>query len=106
MVEISGLVVYPEGITYPLDPGTVQRAIQGQDVETQRGRIARIKVIGKEMAGGLHDPSPFAGGDAGGRAAEGLAGPITDLDQRKDIAIAHDQVDFAATATVIGLHKA
>ena len=46
-----------------------------------------------------HDPPLLDGADAARRSAEGRAGTAPDLDEhQRAVALAHHQVDFAATA--------
>lgn len=58
-----------------------------------------MRQAGEEVARGKDDPPLLDAADAGRGAAEGRAGAPAHLDEhQRAIALAHHQVDFAATA--------
>ena len=57
------------------------------------------------MGGGMDQPSLFAVANAGQRPAEALAGTKAHFHKDDLAAVAHDEVDFTAPATVVPLHQ-
>lgn len=58
----------------------------------------------QKKAGSGDQSCLLASVDAGERAAEALAAPVTDLDENQHLTVTHDQVDLAVSASDIVRH--
>src|SRR5690349_1151559 len=83
-----------ECVAPPVDRRRVGAVADREHVETARG-AGEARMFGEERASGAHELRAFRGADRIDAVAEAAGAAIAHFDEHDDVAIAHDEIDFA-----------